>query len=64
MLYIVVDHGEVSQVIDESQKPQPKLLKEGTDYTVEYMPDPEPVDWLPEGGASIPATKQARKQKK
>jgi hypothetical protein len=58
MLYIVVNHGEVVQVIDESQKPQPKLLSEGTDYIVEYVPENKPLDWLPKDGMSIPASKK------
>jgi len=39
MLYIAVYHGEVKQVLDESQKPElePKLLREWQDYTVEYI---------------------------
>ena len=37
MLYIAVYRGEVKQVIDETAKPEPKLLQEGKDYTVEYV---------------------------
>jgi len=37
MLYIAVYRGEVKQVIDETHKPEPMLLREGKDYTVEYL---------------------------
>ncbi len=39
MLYICVNRGEVIAVLDESQEPEPKELKEGVDYTVEYLPE-------------------------
>jgi len=37
MLYIAVHRGVVKQVIDETHKPEPRLLREGKDYTVEYL---------------------------
>jgi hypothetical protein len=37
MLYIAVSRGEVKQVIDETATPEPRLLQEGKDYTVEYI---------------------------
>ena len=37
MLYIAVYRGEVKQVIDETAKPEPRILQEGKDYTVEYV---------------------------
>ncbi len=37
MLYIAVYRGEVKQVIDETATPEPRLLQEGKDYTVEYI---------------------------
>ncbi len=46
MLYIIVNHGEVVAVLDDKGKPHDKLLKEGKHYTVEYLPEKKPVDWL------------------
>ncbi len=37
MLYIAIYRGVVKQVIDETHEPEPKLLREGKDYTVEYL---------------------------
>ncbi len=37
MLYIAVHRGEVRQVIDTQQTPEPKVLVEGKDYTVDYI---------------------------
>ncbi len=39
MLYILVNHGEVIEVLDQSKEPEPEELKEGIDYTVEYLPE-------------------------
>ncbi len=46
MLYIFVNHGEVIAVLDDEGEPHEKLLKEEKDYTVEYLPEKKPVDWL------------------
>ncbi len=46
MLYIIVNHGEVIAVLDDKGKPHDKLLKDGKNYTVEYIPEKEPKDWL------------------
>lgn len=39
MLTIFVNHGEVIEVLEETKEPQPKRLREGVDYTVEYLPE-------------------------
>ena len=41
MLYILVNHGKVIGVLDQSKEPEPEELKEGTDYTVDYLPEQE-----------------------
>lgn len=41
MLYILVNHGVVIGVLDQSKEPEPQELKEGIDYTVEYLPEQE-----------------------
>ena len=46
MLYIFVNHGEVIAVLDDKGKSHEKLLKEEKDYTVEYLPEKQPKDWL------------------
>jgi hypothetical protein len=39
MLTIFVNHGEVVEVLEETTEPKPKRLREGVDYTVEYIPE-------------------------
>lgn len=37
MLQIFVSHGEVIEVLEETNQPQPKRLQERIDYEVEYI---------------------------
>ena len=38
MLQIFVQYGEVIEVLEETDQPEPKRLKAGVDYEVEYIP--------------------------
>ena len=38
MIVIFVNHGEVIEVLEETREPEPKRLRVGIDYTVEYLP--------------------------
>jgi len=37
MLQIFVQYGEVIEVLEETDQPEPKRLKAGVDYEVEYI---------------------------
>lgn len=37
MIEIFIDHGEVIDVLEQTDEPEPKHLKEGVDFEVEYL---------------------------